>query len=679
MPASPKTSADSTIIAALQANNPFERPPVVKEQNIWGESFPDIASHNAEASDSVFDALKKLRIADSSLDKVMSVVLTSDRGVGKSHVINRIRKRLQATGEGIFIYASADRYGDLNLINALFQQSIAESLEQMGSEGVTQWQEIAVLMVAEALRANRSGATVPSPANMVKKFDRALQKNRAKGNDLVGDLVRVIRRLKPNADPYILRAIVWTLSEERGSFAVKWLAGEQLEAQDAIDLRLPPNNKTEEETNASALSTIVRLVSLIGEYKSVLICFDELDTISIDSDGYPTAFVILDLVKRLFDSLNQLEKAKGIVILTVLLPDLWRQIQQAKFASAEKISSRGKPISLEYLNTESANELATLTLKKFYSKRGIVPPTPVYPLTEAEIAVFGRGKPSPREALKWFAAELNQKIAGKVPVLPPKERFEQAYQNALSQFDSDDLNDNVQIASALRFGFQKLVEIDRTRDQPIEGVILRSIEDITPKSRNNGRLNFKVVGEENGEPVVIGISVLQDTHGLSVGAGFRRLLDTETFGLSRGCLVRSRERKIKRNWDSYDYYQQLIEAGGECVDLKEAEIKPLLSLQYVYEQHEKFDLTIKRLDSFAFTRNLLQGNPLIQEILSRPEGTVVEDVLEGDEPERLSSSVDLEKFESDLAKDLAVDDDDDGEQEAEVQADLQEFAEALAV
>ncbi|MGB3300795.1 MAG: hypothetical protein WBA76_21225 [Phormidesmis sp.] len=599
--------------------------------------------------------------------------------MGKSHVIKRIRKRLQATGEGVFIYASADRYGDLNLVNALFQKSIAESLEQVGGEGVTQWQEIAVLMVAEALRANRSGATVPAPVDMVKKFDRALQKNRAKGNDLVGDLVRIIRRLKPNADPYILRAIVWTLSEERGSFAVKWLAGEQLEAQDAIDLRLPPNNKTEEETNASALSTIVRLTSLIGEYKSVLICFDELDTIAADNNGYPTAFVILDLVKRLFDSVSPSEKEKGIVILTVLLPDLWRHVEQMKIASAEKISSRGKPISLEYLNAESANELAALTLKKFYSKKGIIPPTPVYPLVETEIAAFGRGKPSPREALKWFAAQLNEKIAGKVPVLPPKERFEKAYQNAVSQFDSDDLNDNVQVASALQFGFQKLVEIDRLKDQPIESVILRSIEDITPKSKNDGRLNFKIVGEENGEPVVIGISVLQDTHGLSVGAGFRRLLDTETFGLSRGCLVRSRERKIKRNWDSYNYYQQLIEAGGEWVDLKEAEIKPLLSLQYVYEQHEKFDLTIKRLDSFAFTRNLLQGNPLIKEILSRPEGAIAEEVLEGDELEHLSSSVDLETFESDLANDLAVNDNDDGEQEAEVQADIQEFAEALAV
>ena len=679
MPASSKASSTDAIISALQANNPFERPPVVKEQNVWGESFPDIAALNATASESVFSALKKLRTADSSLDKVTSIVFTSDRGVGKSHVIRRIRKRLQATDEGVFIYASADRYGDLNLINALFQQSIAESLEQMGGGGVTQWQAIAVLMVAEALRANRAGAKVPSAPDMVKKFDKALHKNRKAGKDLVGDLVKAIRKLKPKADPYILRAIVWTLSEERGSLAVKWLSGEQLEAQDAIDLRLPPNNKTEEETNASAPTTVAKMLSLIGEYKSVVICFDELDTIAANDNGFVAASVILDLVKRLFDSVNQSQQAKGVVILTVLIPNIWRHAKQAKEASSEKISAYTRePIALEYLNAEATRELAALTLQKFYAKKQLVPPTPIYPFEEAELEGYGKNKPSPREALKWFADELNKKTVIVEPEpISPSERFEQAYHNALGQFDPEDLENNAQIAAALRFGFEKIAQIDKISDQSIEAVTIESIEEITPKSKNDGRLNFKIVGEENGEPVVIGVSVLQDTHGLSVGAGFRRLLDTETFGLSRGCLVRSRTRKIKRNWDSFEYYQQLIQAGGEWVDLIEDEIKPLLSLQYVYEHHEKFNLTTRRLDSFAFTRNLLQNNPLIKEILSRPEGAVAEDAIEGDELERLNDSVDLDSLETDLANDLTTDD--SAQQAEEAQADLQEFADAIAV
>lgn len=672
MSASQKVSAESAILSALSANNPFERPPVVKEQNIWGESFPDIPSLNAKASDSVFDALGKVRAANSSLEKVTSVVFTADRGVGKSHVIKRIRQRLQASSEGVFIYASADRYGDLNLVNALFQQSIAESLEQQGGEGVTQWQEIATLIVSEALRARKPSVKLPAPPGLVSRFDHVYRKNHIKGKDLVSELTKVVRKLKPGVDPYILRALVWTLSEERGSLAVKWLAGEQIEAQDAIDLRLPPNNKTETEVNASAPSKIAELISLIGEYKSVVICFDELDTIAADENGYMASFVILDLVKRLFDSVSQSEKAKGVLTLSVLLPDLWRQVTQTKFASAEKLSAYGDPISLEYLKPETARELCAVTLKKFYSKKGLVPPTPTYPFEEVEIEAFGKGRPSAREGLKWFASELNEKLKVVNPVVSPTERFERAYKNAIAQFDTEDLDSNEHVASALRFGFQKILEIEKIRDQPIEGVTIKSLEEITPKSKNNGRLHFKIVGEEEGESVVIGLGVVQDAHGLSVGAAFKRLLDTGTFGLSRGCLVRSRDRRIKRNWDSFEYYQQLVAAGGEWVDLLAEEIKPLLALQYVYEHHDKFDLTIKRLDSFAFTRNLLKDSPILKEILSRPEGTVVEEALEGDERQVLNTDIDPD--DTNLSQMLSIDDE---EPEDEIKADFEELAVAV--
>ena len=677
MSASSKVSTEFAILSALSASNPFERPPVVKEQNIWGESFPDIPSLNADASDTVFEALEKARTADSSLEKVTSVVFTADRGVGKSHVIKRIRQRLQTNSEGVFVYASADRYGDLNLVNALFQQSLAESLEQQGSEGVTQWQEIATLIVAEAIRANKASTHVPTALTLVRKFDRLYQKSRVKGKDLVSELSKVIRRLKHGIDPYILRALIWTLSEERGSLAVKWLAGEQIEAQDAIDLRLPPNNKTEVEVNAAAPSKIAELISLIGEYKSVVVCFDELDTIAADDNGFTTSFVILDLVKRLFDSASQSENAKGVLILSVLLPDLWRAVVQTRFASAEKLSSyKGKPINLEYLKPETAHELCAVTLRKFYTKKGIIPPAPIYPFEDAEIEAFGKGRPSAREGLKWFASMLNQKIKDFEPVVSPTERFERAYENALAQFDSEDLDSNEFVALALKFGFQKIIQIDRIKDQSIEGVTIKSLEDITPKSENNGRLHFKIVGEEDGESVVIGLGVVQDNHGLSVGAAFRRLLDTKTFGLSRGCLVRSRSRKIKRNWDSFEYYQQLVAAGGEWVDLLAEEIKPLIALQYVYEHHEKFDLTIKRLDSFAFTRRLLQSNPLIREILSRPEGHVVEEALEGDELQRLSDDINLNDIDADLSRSLAAEN--EPVDDAEVQSEILEFTDALS-
>ncbi len=649
-------------MAALQANNPFEKPPVVKEQNIWGESFPDVSSLNAHASDAVFHALEKVRSSDSSLDKATSIVFTADRGVGKSHVIKRIRKRLQSEGQTLFIYASADKYGDLDLVNCSFQQSVAASLEQKGSEEVSQWQEVAALMVTEALKASNSEAKIPSTVDLVAKFDKAYQKSRIKGRDLVADLAKAIRRIKPSVDPYIIRAIIWTLSEERGSLAVKWLAGEQLDAQDAIDLRLPNNQQGEKEREAHALSIVSKILSIIGEYRSVCICFDELDTVACNDLGLPAAVIIADLVRKLFTSLQQSKDGRGIVILTVLLPDIWNILSQDAEASAQdKVASAGKAINLRNVNVNSISELVSLWLSPFYAAKSLVPPTLIYPFDQEELAQYSKNGPYIREALKWCAGRINEKARSFTPLSKPleeektpTEKFNLAYDKALEQFSGDYLDDNDAIAATLSFCFQKIIDSKYISDAPIENVVLKSIEEVTPRSRNSGYINFKIVGTENDEPVTIGVEVLQYTHGLTVGAGFRRLLDCETFGLSRGCLVRSRERKLKRNWDSYEYYQQLLDQGGEWVDLTEDNIKPLLALQYVYEHHEKFGLSVRRLDSFAFVQKLLTQNALIGEILSKPEGNLVEEALEGEELQPLHSEEERQGFAANISESLEI-------------------------
>lgn len=649
-----KISSPEALIAALQANNPFEKPPVVKEQNIWGESFPDVLSLNAHASDAVFEALARVRAATSSLEKSTSIVFTADRGVGKSHLIRRIRKRLQADGQTLFIYASADKYSNLDFINCSFQQSVAESLEQFAGREVSQWQEVAALMVSDALRASNPKAKVPSAEDLAARFDKAYQNSRARGKDLVTDLTKAIRRLKSNADPYIIRAMLWTLSEERGPLAVKWLAGEQLDAQDAIDLRLPSNGKSEQEREANALSVVAEILSLIEEYRAVLICFDELDTIAADGNGFPTVSVIADLVRKLFSSVRQSHNAQGFIILTVLLPDLWTLLTQTRETSIDKVSTYGKAIDLKNIDIDSLVELTSLWLGQFYKAKNLVPPTSIYPFEKDELIQYAKRGPYVREALKWCATQINEKCIGVIDPGPitPKEKLKRAYRNALEQLSNDYLDDNDAIASVLSFCFQKIIDIEKINNMLIENVVVKGIEEVMPKAKNNGYINFKLVGVENDETVTIGVEVLQQTHGLSVGAGFRRLLDRETFGLSRGCLVRSRERKLKRNWDSYEYYQQLIAQGGEWVDLKEDEIKPLLALQYVYDHHEKFDLTVKRLDSFAFTQKLLTENPLIKEILSRPAGNLSEEALEGEELQHLHSDEELQELAATLSQSL---------------------------
>ena len=332
-----QSSISHEIIEALRNHNPFNRPAVVKSQNIWGDSFPDVDNFNAHASDAILEALERVERADSSLEKVLSAVITAERGLGKTHLIRRIRKRSQSTGNTIFIYASADEYSDLDFINSAFLRSFAGSLDKPISDGVTQWQTIAYLMVRDALQSNKSNVNIPSLKEMVDKFDYFFESNLKKGKNLVSDITKAVRRVRPGSDPYIIRAIIWTLSEERGSLAVKWLAGEALEVQDSVDLRLPANDRSEKEREADALSSVTKIISLTGEYKKILICFDELDVSNCNSNGYPTQVVILDLARKIFDLVRQSEKSFGVVIVTALLQGAWRAVEQDQIASIENL------------------------------------------------------------------------------------------------------------------------------------------------------------------------------------------------------------------------------------------------------------------------------------------------------------------------------------------------------
>ena len=53
-------TSTSTIDELIQKQNPFAGHLIVKPQQIWGKSFPDVPSINVHASNAVFDALDKI-------------------------------------------------------------------------------------------------------------------------------------------------------------------------------------------------------------------------------------------------------------------------------------------------------------------------------------------------------------------------------------------------------------------------------------------------------------------------------------------------------------------------------------------------------------------------------------------------------------------------------------------
>jgi hypothetical protein len=405
-------SALNEIHAAIKSYNPFKNAGIVQEQNIWGKGFPDLTSLNKKASDTVFQALEQVKNSQASHEKVTTLVWTALQGVGKTHNLKRIRKHLEQEGGGLFVYGNANKYTDLNLIKYQFQQTLVNSLAYPGSQGVSQWQEVAAAMANEACKGIDPNAAIDSPSQLVNRFDQVYTDWLNEGENLITTLSQQILQSKPLADTYIVRAILWTLSQTYSPLAIKWLAGDALDQTTADYLGLPPNfNKTNQERESEAFNSVLQILNLVSHYNSVIICFDEIESLKVNDAGFTTPQVIAELVYNLYNSLTQSELGQGVIILTVVLPDVWSNaIKNMRGGIVDRISkyTNTKPINLAPLNSNSILDLVALWLQEeLYKPRHLTPPHPVYPFDENQLRDLGKEKPSVREVLDWCAEHFD--------------------------------------------------------------------------------------------------------------------------------------------------------------------------------------------------------------------------------------------------------------------------------
>lgn len=603
--------------AAIKSHNPFINAGITQQQDVWGKGFPDVTTLNAHASNKVFEAIEFVRKSESSQDKVTSIAIIAPKGVGKTHLIRRIRHQLEKEGGALFVYAGGNNYTDLNLVKYQFQQTLADSLSKTGSQGVKQWQEVATAMANESRSDN-----CPTPAELVKKFDQAYANSLAQNKNLMNALQKQVIKNKPNADPYILRAILWTLSETQATYAIKWLSGEELAQFNADELGLPNPSKTNQDREAEALKNIQQILNLVSFYNPVIICFDEIDVKNNSTeDGLPTECVIANLVKILHDTLENSELSQGVVILTVMMPETWKEkVDTIGGGTPDRISkyTQRKPLKLDPISGNFMVQLVTLWLQEYYKTKNLIPPHQLYPFEESNLKEYGQiSKPTVREALLWCAN--NFKVEEEVLPSDTFERFELAFKRESEANIGDYLENSDLIADAIYFGFETL------KGQTLEEVIIEEItRDIKPKTQNKNFINFKIIGSENGKKVKIGVAVVQSSQ-FTLNAALKRLNDYETFELTRGCLVRSQSKieQMRKNSEAYKLLNELIsEKGGENVNLIQEQIRPLIAIFDIYQKRLTYQLTEEQLFDIILQNKITVDNLLLREILSNPSGNM---------------------------------------------------------
>ena len=608
--------------AALLSQNPFAKLPYLNAGDVWGQEFFDVETINAHASDAVFHALAQIRAGQYPTN---SIAITAQDGTGKTHIISRIRHRLQAKGGGLFVYAN--KYGDLRQIKQGFQRILAESLGKIGRQGVKQWQELATAMSNDALKAGTSNPKIYSPPDLVEKFKKAKP---SQVNKWIKNLTKTFLQAKNVSDPDIVKAVFWTLSDDQSLYAIKWLEGQELAQYKSNELELPSQRQS--------FDAVLQILDLISQYNELVICFDELDTPDAldDISGLHISQIVASFIKDLFQNLN-----RGL-ILSVMMPAQWsNKIKQLPGGVFNKVSAHGNPIDLKYMDAESIVNLVSFWLDKYYQLHNLIPHEPIYPFTQIQLSELGKGKPTVREVLKWCKDHC------KPPVLNPTDNskapdisnpVELAFIKELEEDVGNYLEDNYLLADAILFGFQSLI------GQTVERVTVQSATDkVTERGRKDDYINFKVMVKDNGTDVNIGVAVLQYAGGKGLGTGLKKLNDYQTFNLTRGCLVRSQSKKITSYLEQKYLVPLIKQQGGEYVPLKEDEIKPLLAIRAVHQKRE-VDYGVSEEEIFNFIaekgaeKMLGASNPLLAEILSDPSYQVPTDLIE-DEPVAVAESI----------------------------------------
>jgi KAP family P-loop domain len=620
MTTSPVSSLED-LNAALLSQNPFAKPPFLNAGDVWGQEFFDVETINAHASDAVFQALAQIRAGHY---KTTSIAITAQDGTGKTHIISRIRHRLQEHGGGLFVYAN--KYGSIGQIKQGFQRILAESLGKIGRDGVRQWQELATAMANNALQIAQSNAKVFATQEFMEKFKNGTSRQVKKW---VKELTRAFLQAKSVSDPDIVKAIFWTLCDEQSLYAIKWLEGQELAKYKADELELP--------TQCQSFEAVLQILDLISEYKELVICFDELDTPDAydDISGLHISQIVAGLIKDLFQNLN-----RGL-ILSVMMPPQWsNKIKQLPGGVYTKVSVQGNPIDLKYMDAESIVNLVSFWLNKYYERQNLIPHEPIYPFTQIKLSELGQGKPTAREVLKWCKENCNPPISTGESTKNPEisNPVELAFVKELEEDIGNYLEDNYLLADAILFGFKSLI------GQTVERVTVQSATDkVKKRGGKDDYINFKVIVKDNGTDVNIGVAVLQYAGGKGLGAGLKRLNDYQTFNFTRGCLVRSQSKKITSYLEEKYLFPLIKQQGGEYVELKEDEIKPLLAIRAVYQKRE-VDYGVSEEEIFNFIaekgaqKMLGASNPLLKEILSDPSYEVPTDLIE-DEPVAVAESI----------------------------------------
>jgi hypothetical protein len=363
--------------------NPFD-PTTFKPGNFWKESqneSQEVTSIHEHVVDSV--ELSLTQVADDR--KTRTLMLLGDSGSGKSHLLGRIKRRLN--DQACFAYIGP--WPDSQFI----------------------WRHV-LRQTVDSLMAIPEGQTESQLIRWLKNLDFFRRKGFAK--QLMGErrtFIRDMRASFPTAyqGREFFSAIYALLDPELSLTAADWLRGEDLDDEDLQLIKVRRSIDSED----AAQKIMSNLGWLADSTQPVVLCFDNLDNVPDMPNGQSG-------IKAMFNVNTTIHNQglKNFLVIISLITSNWRSVEdQIEYANRARVDQR---LTLPSITIDQAVDLWASRLRPLHAEAVPSPASPIAPLTRAWLEhKHPGGRLMPRIAL-MLAEQLIRdfKRTGKLPKVP---------------------------------------------------------------------------------------------------------------------------------------------------------------------------------------------------------------------------------------------------------------------
>ena len=594
--------------ARNQTSNPFNLKSVVSADEVWGEVITNLPDLNQKVDKTIEQAISEVRQKDSSK---IGIAIRGDRGTGKSHTIHRIWKTIEHKGGAVFAYIPP--FTNASRIDFHVRFHLSVSFKNKDIRGVTQWQQLAVSMIATLRGTKFEQKYQPylEKCNHPEELREYLIKtiNKAELFEFIDEVVEAILESQPDFDFNFLRAILFLLFNARiAQIGMAWIQG--IDHPETRNSGLP--EFSQEQQDEKSIWFIEQICKLAGvSSRPVLICFDQLDQVRVGNDcGDSAAQIVASCIDRIYF------QCSNVLLLCCVISDTWEEIKEMGSGIPDRVGERS--VETKPPTADQMLELVKLRLAWFYSKNNLnYDDYPnLYPFDSNKIRGIASKSAGVRDLMKWCAeqfesVEIVPQVTSQIDQPQNKrQNFLDAYNEILSRVSVPDRNDD-QLAAIIASTMAMI---------PNGGTENVTIISVSPINVGNDiHLIIDCYDVLQQKQVKIGVRVSETQTGVTFNAVMKGLLKYTKYNITRGCLVRSTP-VLPRNWKKGKELQDKLEQeqGGKVVVLKKDEIQPLAALHQIHEEAENYGFTKQEVIEFVKELNLAAENPLLCAILSAP-------------------------------------------------------------